>query len=278
MNYAILNPIRNLTRKLGINKWIADWKYKGHLEQLQKYYQANMPTTSEVSLENTCINMQVSSFSEYERIMSFKKDAHIIKVIIDELKTHSKPVFWDIGTNIGLYSILIAKNGVQKVQVVSYEPEPRCIDRIHSNAALNQLQNLTVQPYALAEKKGAFQLTVNEEFGAGNHSLINKSVSEGQQTVTVQVETADAMVSQYGVNAPSFMKIDVEGAEIKVLQGAEEILKNGTCKAVLIEVHFAVLHAAGYTNGGTAIMGVLKKYGFNHFTWVDASHLLAKKV
>jgi hypothetical protein len=76
---------------------------------------------------------------------------------------------------------------------------------------------------------------------------------------------------------PNVIKIDVEGAEIKVIEGLSKTLAHQDCKAVLCEVHFTVLQKAGYKNGAALLASKLKALGFTKQEWVDASHLFVSK-
>lgn len=277
MNYALLNPIRNFTRKIGLNKFIAQRYFKSWQAQLRKDYEIQKPTVVSITSNNVTIKMNVESFSEYERVMSFKNDEKIIGAILQQLSRKENAVLWDIGTNIGLYSILAANSSKNVKKVVSYEPEPRCIERIKENSTLNSLEKVQVFPFALADTEGFFNLTINDEYGAGNHSLVHSSVSEGQSVLKVKVETGDNIIAKYGEEIPTVVKIDVEGAEIKVIEGMPKTLSHPECLAVMCEVHFTILNASGYANGPNQLIQLFKNYGFKHTQWVDASHLLATK-
>lgn len=276
MNYVILNPVRNITRKLGINKFIANLSYKKWYRQLEKDYNISKPSVVSIELGGVSISMNVESLSEYERVMSFKNDSKIINCILEQLSKEKDATFWDIGANIGLYSMFVANTGKTK-KIVCFEPEPRCIDRIASNEKLNNLKNIQTYPVALGDEKGVFYLTTNEEFGAGNHSLINSSIGDNHKKIEVSVERGDNIILERKENIPTIVKIDVEGAEIKVLRGMASTLSNASCKMVICEVHFAILNSVGQIDGANEVIQLFKQYNFKNISWIDSSHVVARK-
>jgi FkbM family methyltransferase len=277
MNYALFNSVRNITRAMGINSFISNQIYKKHQVAIQKEYDEKRPNEAQITANGITIRMAVENFSEYERVMSFKNDEKILATMLYTLGKIDNAVFWDIGTNIGLYSMLLAKSGSNVKRVVCFEPEPRCVGRIKINAVLNGLDNVQIYPMALSDAKGFFNLTVNEAFGVGNHSLMSDTVSEHQTNIKARVEKGDTLIEEYNEPIPNVLKIDVEGAEIKVIDGLSKTLAHDDCKAVLCEVHFTVLQKAGYKNGAALLASKLKALGFTKQEWVDASHLYVSK-
>lgn len=276
MNYALLNPLRNFTRKLGINSFIANLSYKKWYQVVEKEYSKNKPSKVTIELSGISILMNVENLSEYERVMSFKNDSKIINSILAQLSGKKDVVFWDIGANIGLYSMFVAKSSnVQRI--VCFEPEPRCIERIEANKRANVLNNIQIYPVALSDTIGLLNLTTNHEFGAGNHSLVNTNIGAGNDTIVVNVKTGDYIIKEYKEKIPNIIKIDVEGAEINVLKGMSNTLKHPNCKMIICEIHFAILSSVGYGNGAKEAIQVLKANGFNNISWIDTSHLIATK-
>jgi FkbM family methyltransferase len=130
-------------------------------------------------------------------------------------------IFIDVGAHIGKYSIPVAKN--PGVIVVAVEPDTYNYQLLKKNAALNDLQNI------IFINKGAFSSPGNIPFfttdrGEGMHSLYPQSGSRQQQMI--EVDTLDNIIEQLQLDkSVSLVKIDVEGAELEVLKGAEKILQ-----------------------------------------------------
>lgn len=132
-----------------------------------------------------------------------------------------KGIFIDVGAHIGKYSIPVAKN--PGVTVVAIEPDLYNYDLLKKNAALNKLDNI------FCINKGAFSSPGKIPFyttdrGEGMHSLYPQPGS--RQQVTIEADTLDNIIEQLALDKPvSLVKIDVEGAEMEVLKGAEKILQ-----------------------------------------------------
>ncbi len=278
MDYALLTPLRNLTRKLGLNRFVARTFFNNWQQKLAADYAREQPSEATVATNGVTVRMHVANFSEYERVMSFQNDERIIAAILDALRRAGGGTFWDVGSNIGLYSLIVAASDPATVRTVSFEPEPRCAARIDENRSLNGLKNMTIRQLALSSSKGSMRLAVNEEWGAGNHSLVSQNLG-GQEapSVEVAVETGDVMVAERGEAPPTIVKIDVEGAEIEVIRGMAAVLSLPVCRAVMCEVHFTVLDEIGHSNGAATIKQMLKDCGFASLRWVDSSHLIAEK-
>lgn len=154
----------------------------------------------------------------------------------------SKGICWDIGANVGLYTLLFSR---YSKQVFAFEPLPRNIRYLARTLEVNGVTNATIVPCAVADSVGlsAFQEGVNCAEG--------RLDSKGRQPVAVI--SGDAFASTYGV-LPSLIKIDVEGGELSVLKGANELLMNQK-PTILLSTHgesrrvdcFAFLRNIGYS-------------------------------
>jgi FkbM family methyltransferase len=119
--------------------------------------------------------------------------------------------FFDIGANIGSYTLLASELGA--VQVMAFEPHPMTVKLLSENVCLNNRKNVTVCHMALGQREGSLWLTDY----AG--SSINHSVAEHEgRTVEVPCQRADRFCEERGVT-PNYVKLDVEGFEFDVLTG-----------------------------------------------------------
>jgi FkbM family methyltransferase len=125
-------------------------------------------------------------------------------------------IFLDIGAHVGTWSLAFAK---KCRQVHSFEPTPRTFHFLCGNIALNN-QDETIVPYniALAEEEGCLPIYKGSEDGGGNSLL---PMCNRTPTWMVDVKTLDS----YRFRNVGMIKIDVEGFEKNVLQGAQETLK-----------------------------------------------------
>ena len=273
MDYTLLTPIRKLTRDLGINRILGNLFFNHDSAAKKEYLDSNKPDKVTIDIFGKSIQMNVENMSEFVRVKSYKNDTHILEYLESNLSDGD--VFWDIGTNIGLYSLILGAKSSQ-VKVVCFEPEPRCFARLNANIALNDFENIECYEIALSSENAELLLNASPEFGVGDHSLMNKEIV-GAKTIKIQAVKGDDFANSHPSVFPTVLKIDVEGAEIEVIKGLKEVMSNPKCRAVLCEVHFAILDKANYTNGAKIITQMLKSYGFTDVKWLDPSHIVANK-
>lgn len=137
-------------------------------------------------------------------------------------------LFVDIGTCFGTYTLLAA--GVGGARVISFEPNPTTASWLQQNIRLNQLESwVEVRQRAVGSKPGRARFT--DHLRGANHIVADTALQEAA-TIEVAVTTLDEELRGL---APMMLKIDVEGYEQEVLDGAAGILKADTLLAVLVE-------------------------------------------
>ncbi|MFM9972788.1 MAG: FkbM family methyltransferase [Burkholderiales bacterium] len=145
--------------------------------------------------------------------------------VLEHMAAWARPgsIVIDVGANVGVYAVPLAAARAD-VSVFAFEPNREVAARLHENAALNCLKNLTIKPCALADAPG-----VMEFYQFDNDislSSLNRHAAEIHGTpkrTEVQVETIDNLFAA-NEQRVSFIKIDVQGAELRVLRGAEKIV------------------------------------------------------
>ena len=128
--------------------------------------------------------------------------------------------FIDIGANFGLYTIFISKK-FRNCDIHSFEPLPETFGILSKNIMHNKADNITANNKGLSFEKGELYFT-NDRY-AGNHIVMNPTYM--QNLTKVNVEILDKYVEENNINQVDFIKCDVEGAELLVLQGAKVTLK-----------------------------------------------------
>lgn len=174
----------------------------------------------------------------------------------------------DIGAYVGIFSLYASKAVGDEGLVLSFEPNPLAYYWLLNNIKLNKANNIIVLPIALGDTPGKMQLYVAKE-NIGASSLIAEHVLQnpaGKYTVAdkfyVPITTLDQFLeeSERYANKPiknlDLVKIDVEGYELKVLEGAEKTLRERLIKRLIIEVHVDQVQTE-------TIMRHLKKHGFH---------------
>lgn len=205
------------------------------------------------------ILFKVGSRTEVRRIDQIGSEAAFLGRIVQSLK--SDDVFYDVGANIGVVSLLAGSQS-SGIVVEAFEPEPRNAERLKENAALNKLANVQVNQVGLGSETGTFELCIGGETGTGTHHIAAvgaaRTVSDAS-TVKVAVLTGDSFALKSG-RSPTIIKIDVEGMEMDVLFGLEHVLQGGYVHDILIEVHVDDLLRLGHSDEGLVNYLAERKY------------------
>jgi len=173
-------------------------------------------------------------------------------------------VFIDIGANFGRYTIMMARRLKNKGLVISMEPEPHTVKLLKQNVKLNKLKNVFVVGKACSSKNRKETLYLEETtYSGGLHSL--KKYPYHVRKRTIQVETLDSIVSRLKVKIVGLIKIDVEGLEVNVLQGAQETLK---------KYHPKIICESLNKESEEGIIKILKKFKYN-VERIDAENVFA---
>ncbi|MEP7292212.1 MAG: FkbM family methyltransferase [Chloroflexota bacterium] len=165
----------------------------------------------------------------------------------DFIKRYVKPgmMVFDIGANIGAHTLLIAKQVGENGHVHAFEPSA-ANEYLSRNVQVNQFNNTTVNAVALSDKPGTLRLTRAlpglEAFSSVGRPTFTESFSGFYDA---PAETLDDYVSQYQIPSIDLAKMDVEGAEIVILKGAQRILHAGIIKAWLFEINAPILESIG---------------------------------
>jgi len=132
-------------------------------------------------------------------------------------------VFYDIGANIGFFSVLAGRLVGQAGAVYAFEPVPENASTLARTARLNQLGNIEVLELAISHHTGRGELCL--ACHAGGASLKSASVPPDLSgSIFVDTYSIDDLVQSRRIRPPVMVKIDVEGAEKDVLQGMRKVL------------------------------------------------------
>ena len=145
-------------------------------------------------------------------------------------------VFWDVGANIGFYTLaastLVGKEG----QVVAFEPGPQAWRGLMANIDLNQRSNIRPFKMAVAAASGWVTLFSQPDIADGGASLIPRSDPACRADLCPAINL-DGFLQDSGLPRPTFLKVDVEGAEALVLAGSRRLLTDPTPPLMLLEMN-----------------------------------------
>jgi FkbM family methyltransferase len=145
-------------------------------------------------------------------------------------------VFYDIGANLGFFSLLAAHlSGLEDGRVCAFEAAPDNAEAIRVNVALNHIPNVEVRAVAVADRSGRGRLQIVDD------QSWSKLVEYGahpftEQVIDVRLVAIDDLVGAGELPPPTVVKIDVEGAELAVLAGMRETIERHR-PAIICELH-----------------------------------------
>lgn len=140
---------------------------------------------------------------------------------------------FDVGANLGQTARRFAR-AFPAADIYSFEPVPQTFALLREGTA--EISRVRVFDCALGDEPG--KATIHLAASSVSNSLFRSGVATGQ-TVEVTVDTLDAFAKSHGVNRIDLLKIDVEGAELKVLRGGRQLLADGRVRYVYAECNFA---------------------------------------
>lgn len=142
---------------------------------------------------------------------------------------------FDVGANVGFYCAISARLVGPDGKVVAFEPLPDNVRMIAHNASLNSFRHVSIQELALGKENGHTKFAVSSDPNWGMLASVGAPAGlVGERDV--RVARLDSLIREGSVPRPDLMKIDVEGAEVDVLEGATETLT--TARPILfIDLH-----------------------------------------
>jgi FkbM family methyltransferase len=170
-------------------------------------------------------------------------------------------LFADIGANIGSYTVLASK--VVGARTVAFEPAPDTREWLELNIAVNQIgDRVEVHQAALGATRGTTKFTTN--LGSSNRVLVNGQGSSNgtmHETMTVLTATLDEALKG---RCPAFMKVDVEGFETAVMEGAAATLASPDLKGIVMEFNG---QGAAYGFDEAALRKRMLDLDFNEYSY-----------
>jgi FkbM family methyltransferase len=150
-------------------------------------------------------------------------------------------VAWDVGGNAGFYGALLGKLVGPAGKVYGFEPVPDTFKLMCANQQTAQCTNVTPMNIALSDHDGVMPMSFNPSYT----SVSSLEVSEGDATIDVRVASGDRLVESGECQVPTMVKMDIEGHELKALQGMRKTLGQPECRAIVCEIHFSILASKG---------------------------------
>lgn len=177
----------------------------------------------------------------------------------------NKKTIFDIGANVGYYTVHLAKKLCNYGgHIHAFEPLIQTFDRLCANINLNNLtQFVTLNNIGLSDKEGTVEFFQPKYSGSVASSMKNLHPEEYSQISQVKMETLDEYCNKKNIRSIDVMKIDVEGAELLVVQGGSVIIQKSS-PIIFIELLRKWSNPFGYHPND--LLKILYGYGYKCWT------------
>ena len=138
------------------------------------------------------------------------------KQILFEQTIQRGKVVFDLGANVGFYTLLSSLLVGDAGKVIAFEPLPRNYKLLRKHLSINRINNVEVIEAAVSEKAGTIC------FDEGPHASMGKIADQGN--LEVQIVGLDELFNEGKIPSPDYLKIDIEGAEFLALKGAKKLI------------------------------------------------------
>lgn len=182
---------------------------------------------------------------------------------INNFQNKSKIIFWDIGANIGLYSIY-ATIKHSDIEVISFEPSTNNLRVLSRNISINNLENkIKINQLPLSDKSNSYELMNDSEFieGYSMSTYAYKDDFEGniikpKNKYKILGTSINNIIENNMLKIPNYIKIDVDGIEHKILSKAETVLSSQNLRSVIVEIN------ENFQEQYDEILRIMLKYNF----------------
>lgn len=208
------------------------------------------------SVYDVLVRANVADFTNWSCISGvYQQDYNDVFAEVDRLQAGM--AFIDIGANLGLFSLVAGQRVGPAGVVLAFEPSPAIFAELVANIAANRLANVIPLNLAVGAASGAVRFQSGEE----SHSGVGHIADDGGMTVPV-ISPADVkgMLDQLLGQRETVVKIDVEGAELTVLQGLETFLARPQFRQVIVEIDGENLARFGHKPA--EVYGLMTPQGF----------------
>ena len=241
---------KNLLGGRGLTKYSFVRKVKNYSHSYLQTDHAEV-FGNKLFLNKKGLALSISHYGTYE-----KSEA---KIMEEKIKVGNITV--DVGANIGLHTLNMARIVGNTGRVFAFEPDPSNFEILEKNVKINNYQNIILEQKAVGDKHGRTTLYQSEH--PGRHRIFPQT-KQAKGQVQVELTSLDKYFTDSNLaNKINFIKIDVEGFEFSVLKGMKNILKNNKKIKILFENMQINTIQAGFTP--IEVLNYLTSYDFKLF-------------
>jgi len=239
----------------------------------RKYAKAKATNKTSINIIYNGIKLNLYTDSKLSDILMFKQfefeEQSFVKYYLKK-----GGIFVDIGSNIGLFSLIASKIVGKNGRVYSFEPTPETFIRFKQNIKLNNIRNICPYNLAVSNKSGMRDFLVSHDGYDAWNSFGKPSAGEEIEKIKVNTITFDEFMNQNNIGKIDLIKIDVEGWELNVLNGGQNYFNKSNSAAILIEFGDINLQNAGFKSKD--LYDLLLKFGYYMYRYDYHNRLLIK--
>lgn len=221
-------------------------------------------TFKNININNKLIKFYIpSNLVEWRVSTLFYKEPETLEWIKNFKNNGNEIIFWDIGANIGLYSIYAACIH-ENIKIISFEPSVLNTNILARNISENKFNNkITINQIPLTNKENSF-LEMKETFVEEGASLstfgenFNYEGKEFKSKIDYKIfgTTINYFIENKILRKPNYIKIDVDGIEHLIIEKADKVLESPELKSVLVEVN------ENFKEQENLVRQIMKKFNF----------------
>ena len=201
---------------------------------------------------------------------------------IDSFNDNKKIIFWDVGANIGLYSIYAALKH-SDIEIISFEPSTSNLRVLSRNISINKLEEkIKINQLPLTKDQNQYLMFEESEFiegwaintfGAGID--FEGKPMQPKNRYKIFGTNINHLIENNILSIPNYIKIDVDGIEHLILEGASDHLDNSEIRSMSIELN------ENFKDQVNCVLKIMDKSNFRfkhkkHTSMLDVSHKFAK--
>lgn len=243
-----MHPLRTLTR---VGWWLFNRRYIGKSIVVEMMPGAKLICEPSSSYGSLVFYTRLPEYAEQMFMYNYTKASDVVV---------------DIGAHIGSETILLASK-ISTGKVYSFEPTSNSFLQLKQNIILNgYVDRVVCEQMAISDKEGKIMFYESKE------SEINSLIKhESYKKINVQTTTLDSYAKKHQLRRINLLKIDVEGAELKVIKGAKKLLHNQLIDVIIFEVNDS---SSQTTQDNDKLQLLLKEEGYVLFSLVEEGKML----
>jgi FkbM family methyltransferase len=168
---------------------------------------------------------------------------------------------FDVGANLGIYTLLAARRAGPGGQVHAWEPVPDLFDLLAQSVRLSRFRNVSLNRAAVSDRGGSMPMFLAEGTKSDIHALAPSA--ERSRQIEVPVMALDEYAAERGIERVDLLKLDIEGAELLALRGAEGLLRSA--RPPLLQVELADNTAADFGIACADVKQFLAGHGYTGY-------------